>query len=110
MRVGSAVASKLCPAWSSLSKISALDAAFSTGCCQSHSLHRQQANARLLSWPHVEQSSYLPALPEVGRAPGQGPDAECLAAAGAKDRRGGGQLHCAIRFEQGCLGLHLVAD
>ena len=65
------------------------------------SLHRQQAtcsSAQLgLMW---SRAVYLPALPEVGRAPGQGPDAECLAAAGAKDRRGGGQLHCAIRFEQ----------
>ena len=33
-----------------------------------------------------EQSSHLPALPEVSRAPGQGPHAERLAAAGAKDR------------------------
>lgn len=60
--------------------------------------------------PHAEQSSHLPALPEIGRASGQGPDAERLAAAYAEDRRGGGQLHCAIRFQQRCLGLHLVAD
>ena len=58
----------------------------------------------------MEQSSYLPALPEVSGAPCQGPNAERLAAACAKDCRGGGQLHCAIRFQQRCLCLLLIAD